>query len=371
MGAELKLKAPVRVGVVGMSGIGNTHATSYKQDALAKLVAVCDVVREKADEAAKKYGVKTYYSLKDMLANEELDVVDVTTGGYENGSWHFEPTMEALAAGKHVLCEKPLSNDIGEAREMVRYAAEKNLYLGCNLNHYFTEPAERAKKYMADGQIGELIYLLFKIGFHGGEQGYALKPSPRFNQPYAHIKAFLTHPFSVMRHFCGDITKVQAFADKPGFRRNQGDLLLSVNSVHVTFANGTVGYLLSHRGDAPWGLGGWWSCEVAGSKGTFCIENCVEKLHYWAAAEGGKAPTPETLNTGVTDFGATFPRRIHAFLEDVTNGVPREHLRSSGRDALATLEYIWAVIESYETGGQLVRPQPLPAIHGDPRVERI
>ena len=55
-----------------------------------------------------------------MLANEDLDIVDVTTGGYENGSWHFEPTMEALEAGKHVLCEKPLSNDIGEAREMVR-----------------------------------------------------------------------------------------------------------------------------------------------------------------------------------------------------------------------------------------------------------
>ncbi len=87
-----------------------------------------------------------------MLANEELDVVDVTTGGYENGSWHFEPAMEALAAGKHVLCEKPLSNDIGEAREMVRYAAEKKLYLGCNLNHYFTPTAERAKKYMDDGQ---------------------------------------------------------------------------------------------------------------------------------------------------------------------------------------------------------------------------
>ena len=52
------------------------------------------------------------------------------------------------------------------------------------------------------------------------------------------------------------------------------------------------------------------------------------------------------LDTGITDFGATFPARIHAFLEDVTNGVPREQLRSSGRDALATLEYTWAAIES-------------------------
>jgi predicted dehydrogenase len=360
-----------------MGGIGNTHAACHKQDPLAKLVAVCDVVKDKADAAAQTHGVKAYYSLKELLAHEELDVVDVSTGGYENGSWHFEPAMEALAAGRHVLCEKPLSNDIGEAREMVRYAAERKLYLGCNLNHYFTPTAERGKKYMDDGMVGELVYVLFKVGFHGGEATYAFNKSPRFNQPYAHMKAFLTHPLSVMRYFCGDITHVQAFAAKPGFRKNKGDLLVSVNSVHVAFANGTVGYLLSHRGDAVWGLGGWWSCEVAGSKGTFCIENCIEKLTYWPAPKPGQAyglgqgPTPEILDTGIKDFGATFPRRIHAFLEDVANGVPHEHLRSSGRDALATLEYIWAVIESYENGGALVRPHTLPTLHGEPRVERI
>ncbi|NLE66533.1 MAG: Gfo/Idh/MocA family oxidoreductase [Lentisphaerae bacterium] len=377
MTAKAKKSGALRVGVVGMGGIGNTHAASYKKDSLAKLSAVCDVVREKADAAAAAHGVKAYYSLKDMLAGEELDIVDVTTGGYENGSWHFEPTMEALAAGKHVLCEKPLSNDVGEAREMVRYAAERNLYLGCNLNHYFTPTADRARKYMDDDMVGELVSLIFKVGFNGGEGTYSFSKSPRFNQPYAHMKAFLTHPFSVMRYFCGDITHVQSFSTKPGFRKNKGDLLVSVNSVHVRFANGAVGYLMSHRGDAVWGLGGWWSCEVAGSKGTFCIENCIEKLTYWPAVKRGETfglgqgPKPEVLDTGIADFGATFPLRIHAYLEDVGNGVPRDRLRSSGRDALATLEYIWAVIESYENGGALVRPRPLPTIHGDPRIERI
>ena len=139
----------LKIGVVGMGGIGNTHAGCHRSDDLAQLVAVCDVVKEKADAAAERHGVKAYYSLEDMLANEDLDVVDVTTGGYENGSWHFEPAMEALAAGKHVLCEKPLSNDIGEAREMVALRrASKRLYLGCNLNHYFT----------ADGRAREAVH---------------------------------------------------------------------------------------------------------------------------------------------------------------------------------------------------------------------
>jgi len=75
--------------------------------------------------------------------------------------------------------------------------------------------------------------------------------------------------------------------------------------------------------------------------------------------------------TGVTNFDQTFPDRIHAFLEDVTNKVHPDRLRASGRDALATMEYIFAVIESYEQGGALVRPHRLPAIHGDPVSERL
>jgi predicted dehydrogenase len=370
----------LRVGVVGIRGIGNRHADCHAADSLSELVAVCDVVKERADEAAEKHGIPAYYSLRDMLAAEDLDIVDVTTGGNENGGWHFEPVMEALDAGKHVLVEKPISNQVSEAREMVAFAARKDLYLGCNLNHYFTEPAEQARRLMDENRIGELVYCLHRMGFAGGEFTY--KPgggNPNADGfPYFHVKAFLAHPFSIMRYFCGNITHIQAFMTKPSFRRAAGDPMLSVNSIHVRFENDSVGYLFSQRGDATMGLGGWWSVEVGGTRGTFCIENCVEKLTYFPVpgTEGaaqpenlglGQAPKPEVTNTGVTDFSATFPRRIHAFLEDVTNGVPKHKLRASGRDALATLEYTFAAIESFESGGALVRPRALPPIVRSPR----
>ncbi|MBN1584161.1 MAG: Gfo/Idh/MocA family oxidoreductase, partial [Anaerolineae bacterium] len=275
---------PLKVGIVGLRGIGNRHADCHMQDPLSQLVAVCDVIKERADQAAEKHGVKAYYSLQDMLKHEDLDVVDVCTGGMENGSWHFEPAMEALEAGKHVLVEKPLSNDVNEARQMVASAAEKDLYLGCNLNHYFTPPADRARQYIDDGEVGELVYCLHKMGFAGGEYTYRPSNAPRMKGfPYFHVKAFLTHPFSVMRYFCGDVMHVQAFFDKPSFRRSAGDAMLSINGIHVRFENGCIGYLLSQRGDATFGLGGWWSVEVAGTRGTFCIENCIEKVTYWPA----------------------------------------------------------------------------------------
>ncbi|MBE0698179.1 MAG: Gfo/Idh/MocA family oxidoreductase, partial [Anaerolineaceae bacterium] len=320
----------LNIGLTGLRGIGNLHAQCHSQDPLANLVAVCDVVKERADAAAAKYGVRAYYSLKDMLANQDLDIVDVATGGYENGSWHFEPAMQALEAGKHVLVEKPISNNIQEARQMVAKAAEKDVYLGCNLNHYFTPPADRAKKYIADGEIGEQVYCLHKMGFNGGEPpDYQPPASSRVKGwPYFHLKAFLAHPFAVMRYFCGDITHIQAFVDRPGYRKRANDMMLSIASINVRFASGAVGCLLSQRGDSPFGLGGWWSFELSGTKGAFCIENCIEKVTYWPAAQ---PDAPVVTSSGLTDFNLTFPNRLHAFLEDVSSGVFREDLRASGR----------------------------------------
>ena len=153
--------------------------------------------------------------------------------------------------------------------------------------------------------------------------------------------------------------------------------MVSINSIHVKFQSGAIGYLLSQRGDTTIGLGGWWSVEVGGTRGTFCIENCIEKVTFWPSPGTEDAAVPEKLDLGASsgsivhesgqsDFGATFPLRISAFLEDVANQVPLNQIRASGRDALATLEYTWAAIESYEQGGILVRPHPLPTLKGNP-----
>ena len=83
------------------------------------------------------------------------------------------------------------------------------------------------------------------------------------------------------------------------------------------------------------------------------------------ASGSAATTTSKTKDYGVSDFGSTFPNRIGAFLEDITNGVHPETIRASGRDALATLEYTFAAIKSYENGGELVVPEMLPPIRGD------
>src|SRR2546421_4319369 len=148
----------INVGIGGLGNIGNIHAGVYqklKDD--VKLLAVCDLLREKADKAAAKYGARPFYSVDDMLlAGIQLDAVSVATAGTENGGDHYEPTMKLLRAGIPVLGEKPISNELSKAEEMVARAKEKRVPYGINLNHRFTPAAVRARDWLDQNRCGEL-----------------------------------------------------------------------------------------------------------------------------------------------------------------------------------------------------------------------
>ncbi|MCH2660767.1 Gfo/Idh/MocA family oxidoreductase, partial [bacterium] len=83
----------LHIGIVGLGGIGNNHARCYTANPHAKVVAVCDVIKEKADAAAAQYGAQAFYSVKSMLTSGiRLDGCSVTTAGVENGGDHYKPT---------------------------------------------------------------------------------------------------------------------------------------------------------------------------------------------------------------------------------------------------------------------------------------
>src|ERR1700740_1863595 len=125
----------VSAAIVGMGNIGNTHAACYRKMKDVKLVAVCDIIKEKADKAAKAYDCPAFYSVSDLIKSGiKIDACSVATAGKENGGDHYTPTMELLRAGIPVLGEKPISNEIPKAEEMVALAKEKRLPYGVNLN---------------------------------------------------------------------------------------------------------------------------------------------------------------------------------------------------------------------------------------------
>ena len=79
-------KGKLKIGIVGLGGIGNRHATCYVANAHTVVVAVCDLIKDKADAAAEKYKAEPFYSVKAMLnSGLSLDACSVATAGVENG----------------------------------------------------------------------------------------------------------------------------------------------------------------------------------------------------------------------------------------------------------------------------------------------
>ena len=112
--------AKLKIGIVGCGGIANQkHLPAMRaNEDLCEVVAFCDIVRERAEKAAKEYGVpgsQVCEDYKELLANPEVEVVHVLTPNVS----HSEITIAAFEAGKHVYCEKPMSHSPEEAQKMV------------------------------------------------------------------------------------------------------------------------------------------------------------------------------------------------------------------------------------------------------------
>lgn len=334
----------LRVGVVGMRGIGNQHAEVYKTDPFSELVAVCDIDQARADESAARWGVPAFYRLSDLLKNTDVDVISVCTGGFENGSWHYEPVMESFAAGKHVLCEKPISNDIQQARDMVRTAREKGLYFGINLNHRFVPPAAKARQWMDEGRLGTPLLINMTMWID----------NPNETSPWFHLRALHPHSIDIMRYFCGDVKRVHAFANHAP--KDGGERVCWSNvQVNMEFANGVVGHLTGSYDAAP--RHNLERCEVMGTEGRFVLDNCFVELTFYPRRGDELTVVRNSIMGGVTGFGETFKRRIHRFVEQISQGTPRDQVDASGEDGLAVQEIIEAAIRSVEGGSVEAVPE--------------
>jgi predicted dehydrogenase len=320
----------LRVAVVGLGNIGKTHSNWYSKNKDVELVALCDMLADRVDPVAQQYHAPAYHDLDEMLRSETIDAVSVCTAGPENGGHHYEPVMRCLDAGKHVLVEKPISNNIEHAREMVRHAKEQGVLLGVNLNHRFTTMADRAKQLQTEGALGEVLFVNMALWIN----------NPNETSPWFHMRALHPHSIDIMRFFGGRIVKVQAFMHK-----GPGRKIWSNASVNMQFESGAVGHLTGSYDAANFHP--IERCEVGGSKGRFVIENVFQRLEFFPRDTRDKLVVDNPIMGGMGGFDDTFRNRIDAFVADVQAGGP---LAASGDEGLAAQEVIEAAIRSWENG---------------------
>lgn len=148
----------IRVGIIGCGGIANgKHMPSLQKVKDCEMVAFCDIIESKAISAAEKFGIegaKAYTDYKELLKDETIDVVHVCT---PNRSHSFI-TVDALEAGKHVMCEKPMAINSEEAMKMVEAAKRTGKKLSIGYQSRFRDDSQYLKQETENGTFGDIYY---------------------------------------------------------------------------------------------------------------------------------------------------------------------------------------------------------------------
>ena len=148
----------VKIGIIGCGGIANgKHMPSLKKIKNVQMVAFCDIIEERAVKASEEYGVegaKVYTDYKELLKDRDIEVVHVCT---PNRS-HAFISIDAMEAGKHVMCEKPMAKTYKEAKEMLDASERTGMKLTIGYQSRWRADSLYLKKMCEDGELGEIYY---------------------------------------------------------------------------------------------------------------------------------------------------------------------------------------------------------------------
>ena len=154
----MKMAELIKIGIIGCGGIATgKHMPSLKKVADVEMVAFCDIIPERAEKAAKNFGTpdaKVYTDYKELLKDPEISVVHVCT---PNRSHSFI-TVDALEAGKHVMCEKPMAINSEEAKKMLDAAKRTGKKLTIGYQSRFRDDSTYLKQEAEAGTFGEVYY---------------------------------------------------------------------------------------------------------------------------------------------------------------------------------------------------------------------
>jgi len=150
----------IRVGLVGIGAMGNVHYKAYKNVSDAKVIAVADVRTEMAKEKIGDDDVKLYTSMEEMMASEELDMIDICLPSY----MHQEASIKALEKGYHVLCEKPMSISSKDTQSMIDAAKKSGKKFMIAHVVRFMKPYEYLKNIVDSGELGKVVHIDMRRG---------------------------------------------------------------------------------------------------------------------------------------------------------------------------------------------------------------
>jgi predicted dehydrogenase len=224
----------INFAIIGCGRIAQRHAEHIKN--IGTLVAVCDIVKDKATELAKQYDAAAYDQVEDMLKKHpEIDVVSVCS---PNGL-HAEHSIKALKGGFHVLCEKPMALSVHDCGEMINAAEKANKRLFIVKQNRFNPPVEAVKRLIEEGKLGKIYSVQLNCFWNRNDAYYKNSWKGTKSMDGGTLYTQFSHFIDLLYWLIGDVKTVHAF----GGNYHHKDIIEFEDAgvVSLKFYNGTVG----------------------------------------------------------------------------------------------------------------------------------
>jgi len=225
----------IKFGVIGCGNIiRRAMGRAFQEAPGADLTAVMDTNPAKAEETAARYGAqKTYGGLDDLLADEEIEAVYVAVPVH----LHKEVTLEASAAGKHVLCEKPMAMDVAECLSMIQACRKAKVKLMIGFMMRFHPCHRKAREMIQNGELGRIVLVRAQQSYEYPTDPNAWQQKKELSGGGALMDAG-SHCIDLLRFLTGeDVREVVSFTDNLAFEYNVEDTA----TVLMRFKSGTQG----------------------------------------------------------------------------------------------------------------------------------
>jgi predicted dehydrogenase len=339
----------VKLGLVGLGNIGSLHLRNIAEQPKVELAAACDIVHEKADAVAAKYGCKAYYDADTMLNDHVCDAVIVATPHY----FHTTIGIAAMDSGHHVLVEKPISVHKADAERLIA-AHQRNpeLVFAAMFNQRTSPQYIKIKELVQSGELGKLLRVTWIITTWFRTQAYYDSGGWRATWEGEGGGVLLNqcpHNLDLLQWICGMPNKVWGVCNIG--KRHHIEVEDEVTA-YLEYPGGCTGIFITSTGEAP----GTNRLEIAGEQGKLVMENGQ------IAFIRNETPAIEFLQTSKESFArppvwnVTFPIQgrggAHAeilenFADAITSGA---ELIAPAEEGIRSVELANAMLYSSLTG---------------------
>jgi scyllo-inositol 2-dehydrogenase (NAD+) len=321
------------VGVLGVGDMGKRHAENILRFVPeARLVALADPSTERLKAVAAELEInQTFPHLEDMLEQKEVDCVLIAAPD----TFHARAICSAALAGKHILCEKPLATNLGDAHDALETVAKTGVHLQVGFMRRYDPGYSAAMKRIEAGEIGEPV--LFKSVGRDRDAPPLAAYQSKLNGMLLYNNTI--HDFDLARWLLQDeVTEVQTYATvaiRPEIAQ-YGDLVASV--VNLKYERGAIGNVESFV-QANYGYDV--RTEIVGSKGSILVGSLQQTPLTVLTRAGGIQVLQDHF---LTRFASAYAAEVNDFIQNVLND---RAPRVSGEDGLRALEIAVAAERSY------------------------